>query len=131
MRRRNAARGPAKRRRRTATHGARKPTVVRKSAASMRAQLDLRTRERDEAIEQQSATSEILRVIASSPTEIQSVLDAIATTAARLLDVARRLHYARRGSTTESRGKAWDLTAMGDRNDAGDKPRLGHGKSGG
>jgi two-component system NtrC family sensor kinase len=87
MRRRNAARGPAKRRRRTATHGARKPTVARESAASMRAQLDLRTRERDEAIEQQSATSEILRVIASSPTEIQSVLDAIATTATRLLDV--------------------------------------------
>jgi two-component system NtrC family sensor kinase len=87
MRRRNAARGPAKRRRRTATHGARKPTVVRESAASMRAQLDLRTRERDEAIEQQSATSEILRVIASSPTEIQSVLDAIATTTTRLLDV--------------------------------------------
>jgi GAF domain-containing protein len=53
----------------------------------MRAQLDLRTRERDEAIEQQSATSEILRVIASSPTEIQSVLDAIATTTTRLLDV--------------------------------------------
>jgi two-component system NtrC family sensor kinase len=87
MRRRNAARGPAKRRRRTATHGARKPTVVRESAASMRAQLDLRTRERDEAIEQQSATSEILRVIASSPTEIQSVLDAIATTTTRLLYV--------------------------------------------
>jgi two-component system, NtrC family, sensor kinase len=45
------------------------------------------TRELNEALEQQSATSEILRVIASSPTEVQSVLDAIATTAARLLDV--------------------------------------------
>jgi transcriptional regulator with GAF, ATPase, and Fis domain len=42
----------------------------------------------NEALEQQSATTEILRVIASSPTEIQSVLDAITTTAARLLDVA-------------------------------------------
>src|SRR5262249_36600705 len=42
----------------------------------------------NESLEQQSATSEILRVIASSPTEIQSVLDAIAATAARLLDVA-------------------------------------------
>ena len=46
------------------------------------------TRELNEAREQQSATSEVLRVIASSPTEIQSVLDAVATTAARLLDVA-------------------------------------------
>ena len=44
------------------------------------------TRELNEALEQQSATSEILRVVASSPTD-QSVLDAIATTAARLLDV--------------------------------------------
>jgi len=42
----------------------------------------------NESLEQQSATSEILRVIASSPTEIQSVLDGIAATAARLLDVA-------------------------------------------
>ena len=42
----------------------------------------------NEALEQQSATSEVLRVIASSPTEIQPVLDAIVTTAARLLDVA-------------------------------------------
>jgi GAF domain-containing protein len=42
----------------------------------------------NEALEQQSATTEVLRVIASSPTEIQSVLDAITTTAARLLDVA-------------------------------------------
>ena len=42
----------------------------------------------NEALEQQSATSEILRVIASSPTETQSVLDTIVATAARLLDVA-------------------------------------------
>jgi two-component system, NtrC family, sensor kinase len=42
----------------------------------------------NEALEQQSATSEVLRAIASSPIEIQPVLDAIATTAARLLDVA-------------------------------------------
>jgi GAF domain-containing protein len=42
----------------------------------------------NEALEQQSATSEVLRVIASSPTEIQSVLEGIAAAAARLLDVA-------------------------------------------
>jgi hypothetical protein len=42
-------------------------------------------RELTEALEQQAATSEILRVISSSPTHIQPVLEAVAQSATRPL----------------------------------------------
>jgi signal transduction histidine kinase len=52
----------------------------------LRRKLQIRDRELTEALEQQAATSEILRVIASSPTDIQPVLDVVAENAARLTD---------------------------------------------
>src|SRR6267378_6408258 len=48
--------------------------------------LQERDRQLAEALEQQTATSEILGVIASSPTDIQPVLDVVAANAAKLCD---------------------------------------------
>ena len=76
-----------KKRRRTTTKTKRPsaPKVARRSAAvGLQEQLNRRTKELNDALEQQTATSDILRVIAASPTNIQPVLDAIAESANRL-----------------------------------------------
>jgi two-component system NtrC family sensor kinase len=53
--------------------------------AELERKLDERTSERDEALERQTATADILKVIASSRSDVQPVFEAIATSAKRLI----------------------------------------------
>ncbi|HWZ70258.1 MAG TPA: GAF domain-containing protein [Casimicrobiaceae bacterium] len=59
---------------------------LRESYAGLERKVDERTRALKNSLEQQTAISEILRVISSSPTDVQPVLDAVAARAAHLCD---------------------------------------------
>src|SRR5262245_6110163 len=64
---------------------------LKKEVQRLTKQLESRDRELAEASEREAATSEILRVIASSPTDLEPVLDVVAESAAKLCDATDAL----------------------------------------
>src|SRR5262249_16059363 len=75
------------------------------SLIELKKQLEARTRELAEALEQQTATSEVLQVISSSPGELEPVFQAMLENATRICD-------AKFGTLYLCEGDAFRLAAM-------------------
>jgi two-component system NtrC family sensor kinase len=75
-----------------------------------------------ESLEQQTATSEILGVIASSPTDIQPVLDVVAENAARLCEANDALILRVDGDTLRTAAKFGPIGAADSRKTGGGFP---------
>jgi two-component system, NtrC family, sensor kinase len=124
MQRRGASRQPAKGQRAKRPKGglkaARKASPARSSIEHPQQQLVERLRrERDEAIEFQTATGEVLRIVASSPDDLQRVFDA-------MLEKAISLCAAKFGSLFLYDGKGFTVAA--DRNLPPEYARLVRGQ---
>ena len=83
--------------RRTTRPKARKAPIRHASLANLRDKLDQVTRELGEACQRETATSEVLKVISSSPGELEPVFDAILANATRICEAKIGVLYLRDG----------------------------------
>ena len=96
MQRRGGSEQPVKGQR-TLRPKARNAPTAQVSSVDLQEQLDRRTRERDEALEQLAATSEVLKVISSSPGELEPVFNAMLANATRICEAKFGVLYLREG----------------------------------
>ncbi|MFZ0066968.1 MAG: GAF domain-containing protein, partial [Pseudolabrys sp.] len=97
MRRRRSGRSVKVRR--TTRAKARKAPIGHASLARLRDKLDQVTRELGEAYQRETATSEVLKVISSSPGELEPVFDAMLANATRICEAKIGVLYLRDGDS--------------------------------
>ena len=121
MRRRKTGRKMAKARVKASRRGAPKPARIRTAVAEDTATARL-ARERDEALHQQAATAEILKLISASPADTQPVFEAIVQSGLKLFPGAAifialpdgdKLRAAAFAEADPVRAKAWRAPVAG------------------